>query len=43
MSENKILSIIEEKLNKLASIVCAIALNPPVQATFPDLPVEQWS
>jgi hypothetical protein len=23
--------------------VRAIALNPPVQATFPDLPVEQWS
>ena len=22
--------------------VRAIALNPPVQATFPDLPVEQW-
>lgn len=23
--------------------VRAIALNPPVQATFPDLPAEQWS
>jgi hypothetical protein len=23
--------------------VRVIALNPPVQATFPDLPVEQWS
>lgn len=34
-------------LNKQAFIdyrttVRAIALNPPVQATFPDLPAEQW-
>lgn len=25
------------------ALVRAIALNPPVQATFPELPVEQWS
>ena len=35
-------------LNKQAFVdyraaVRAIALNPPVQATFPDLPVEQWT
>lgn len=35
-------------LNKQAFVeyraaVRAIALNPPVQATFPDLPAEQWS
>jgi hypothetical protein len=35
-------------LNKQAFVeyraaVRAIALNPPVEATFPDLPVEQWS
>jgi hypothetical protein len=34
-------------LNKQAftdyrAAVRAIALNPPVQATFPDLPAEQW-
>ena len=33
----------KQEFTDYRAAVRAIALNPPVQATFPDLPVEQWS
>ena len=33
----------KQEFTDYRTAVRAIALNPPVQATFPDLPVEQWS
>ena len=32
----------KQEFTDYRATVRAIALNPPVQATFPDLPVEQW-
>jgi hypothetical protein len=33
----------KQEFTDYRAAVRAIALNPPVEATFPDLPVEQWS
>lgn len=33
----------KQEFTDYRATVRAIALNPPVQATFPDLPVEQWT